>query len=270
MVKLELVVFDGTDRRFAVEDGAELMVGVEASCTVRLASLDVSRAHALITCQKGRTVLLDLGSTNGTFVNGKRVKEAELRPGDTVRFSSVMAQLMPAGGARLTEDSAPGIAEPAAWDASSSSGAARATTAWQPLLIQEALSELLDRWCEPNLRACEVLAEWLVKRRGNLGAAVLEGVEGEVVVHAAHGEIAGVLKDPQCSALVKSPVSAGSILQSVQLLVAGARVVAAQIDESPWLVLAVGRVMPDSAELPALVRLMRVAARLDRTTAVSQ
>ncbi|HZU14790.1 MAG TPA: DUF3662 and FHA domain-containing protein [Chloroflexota bacterium] len=44
----------------------------------------VSRHHARILQQGGRWVLQDAGSTNGTAVNGKVVREAPLRPGDTI------------------------------------------------------------------------------------------------------------------------------------------------------------------------------------------
>jgi len=47
------------------------------------------------------------------------------------------------------------------------------------------------------------------------------------------------------------------------LTVADMRVLAVQSASSPWLLIAVGRSMPDSAELPFLLRLLRVARRLD-------
>ena len=84
---LELILLDSSGRRFPLEEGTELMVGVASHCSVRLCAPDVSRAHALLTSRNGRTIVLDLGSTNGTFVNGKRIKETELAAGDLLRFS---------------------------------------------------------------------------------------------------------------------------------------------------------------------------------------
>lgn len=258
---LELVLFDGTDRRFSLDEGAELMIGVEASCSVRLASVDVSRAHAMITCQKGRVVVLDLGSTNGTFVNGKRVKETELRAGDTVRFSSVMGQLMPTTSVTSQTEASSG--ERRLLESSSSGAMLRVTSEWQPLLMQEMLDVLLDRFGDVGQAALDAFCEWLVTKRGYAAAAVLEGVDSEVVVLAAHGEICAVLDDPQCGALVRRPSASGHSLQTVQLTVADKRVLAVQTASSPWLLIAVGRSMPDSAELPFLLRLLRVARRLD-------
>lgn len=50
----------------------------------------ISRRHAEILNQNGRVTVTDLGSTNGTFVNGRKIDaETELRPGDKVQFGSV-------------------------------------------------------------------------------------------------------------------------------------------------------------------------------------
>lgn len=46
----------------------------------------VSRHHATIVCRDGRCLVRDEESTNGTFVNDRRVKEQILRSGDTIEF----------------------------------------------------------------------------------------------------------------------------------------------------------------------------------------
>jgi len=47
----------------------------------------VSRQHAELRCAKGVWRLVDVGSRNGTFLNGERVREAELVNGDRIVFA---------------------------------------------------------------------------------------------------------------------------------------------------------------------------------------
>ncbi|MBV1860035.1 MAG: FHA domain-containing protein [Nannocystaceae bacterium] len=66
----------------------EVMVGRSLEAVLRLQSDGVSRFHARIErTQEGTLVLSDLGSSNGTYVNGRRVKEPEsLNDGDRIQF----------------------------------------------------------------------------------------------------------------------------------------------------------------------------------------
>ncbi len=56
---------------------------------IALASPSVSRVHAEIIEKNNKYILKDLESTNGTFVNGKRVREKSLRDGDTISLGDV-------------------------------------------------------------------------------------------------------------------------------------------------------------------------------------
>ena len=62
------------------------VVGRDSGCDFTLASDAVSRRHARLELRDGRPTVTDLGSTNGTFINGKRVQESALSIGDEVRF----------------------------------------------------------------------------------------------------------------------------------------------------------------------------------------
>ena len=61
---------------------------------------EISRRHARITRRAGDQLTVeDLGSTNGTFVNGKRIEEATpLRAGDTVKMGTTTIQVLDAAG----------------------------------------------------------------------------------------------------------------------------------------------------------------------------
>lgn len=60
------------------------LIGRSKLCDVRIESSTVSRRHALISYSPEGTVLVDLNSTNGTFVDGCQVRRHELQPGETI------------------------------------------------------------------------------------------------------------------------------------------------------------------------------------------
>ncbi|WP_156725438.1 DUF1707 and FHA domain-containing protein [Streptomyces apocyni] len=71
-----------------------LRIGRDPASGLRLTHESVSRAHAELRAQSGRWVLYDLGSTNGTSVNGRRVLGAAIvQVGDQVSFGSVSYRL---------------------------------------------------------------------------------------------------------------------------------------------------------------------------------
>ncbi len=70
-----------------------VVIGRDPRCDVVLADPVVSGRHAQITPAAGGCWLTDLGSTNGTFVNGQRVQQAFLRPGDRIRVGATELQL---------------------------------------------------------------------------------------------------------------------------------------------------------------------------------
>lgn len=66
-------------------EGDQLTIGRDSSNGVTINDAEVSRRHARLNFQGGKYVLEDLGSTNGTFVNGQRLAgPVVLKPGDVV------------------------------------------------------------------------------------------------------------------------------------------------------------------------------------------
>lgn len=258
---LELVLLDGSERRFPLAENTELMVGAAAHCTVRLTALDVSRTHALLTCRGGRAIVLDLGSTNGTYLNGRRIKEAEAVAGDLLRFSSVIAQLVPPGGEQGSDTRAAAIGGGSGANASGP-GLKSPTSDQMPALVGDSLEALLARWASGAQGAQAGLVEWLVGSRGLRGAAVLERLGREVAVVAAHGEVSRVLEDPECAELVRGSRGAASP-EGVDVTLAGEHVLALKSADLPWLVLVPGAATPDFGELSLVARLLAVARRLD-------
>jgi len=65
-------------------------VGRQNDCTIVLGDPNVSRHHAEVRPSGDGFVVADLGSTNGTKVNGTRVAEQQLRDGDEVTFGNTV------------------------------------------------------------------------------------------------------------------------------------------------------------------------------------
>jgi hypothetical protein len=73
-------------------------MGRSRSCDLRLPGSDSSRRHAEITGGPNGFTLYDLGSTNGTFVNGEQVQKCLLRPGDRIQIGSSTITFCQVGG----------------------------------------------------------------------------------------------------------------------------------------------------------------------------
>jgi FHA domain/Domain of unknown function (DUF1707) len=72
---------------------ARLVIGRSSTCELVLADDTVSRRHAELRIQHGCWLLRDLSSSNGTWVNGRRVLEAEVRPGDLIHLGGAEIRL---------------------------------------------------------------------------------------------------------------------------------------------------------------------------------
>jgi ABC transport system ATP-binding/permease protein len=84
-----------TEQALSLPQGKELMViGREDSCDIVLKAPQVSRRHAeLRRLEDGGLELRDLGSINGTYVNGQRIKTQRISPQDLVAIGSVRVRL---------------------------------------------------------------------------------------------------------------------------------------------------------------------------------
>jgi pSer/pThr/pTyr-binding forkhead associated (FHA) protein len=65
------------------------LLGRDEDCDVRLDSKSISKLHCVIVKTDGLLLVRDLGSTNGTRVNGQRVRRAALLPNDTLAVANL-------------------------------------------------------------------------------------------------------------------------------------------------------------------------------------
>ncbi|HEY4102798.1 MAG TPA: FHA domain-containing protein, partial [Polyangiaceae bacterium] len=81
-----LVIISGSEMGRRIDlTNEEVSIGRSEQCTVSVNSDLVSRRHAVVNRILGRYIVVDLKSTNGTFVNDQRIERAELKDGDLLR-----------------------------------------------------------------------------------------------------------------------------------------------------------------------------------------
>lgn len=91
---------------FPLQAEKPLIIGRSSELDMVLVEDMVSRKHAKISWQGGKPVIEDLGSTNGTFVNGEKVKQAKLKEGDRILVGTSILKLVKQGGATGDIDAA--------------------------------------------------------------------------------------------------------------------------------------------------------------------
>ncbi len=102
--RIELVVVEGPDSgvRRAL-DPAGMRIGTAPSNELPLKDRTVSRFHCELRFAGNVARVVDSGSTNGTFVDGVRVRDAELAPGSKVRLGSTVLSVSSSGERALVE-----------------------------------------------------------------------------------------------------------------------------------------------------------------------
>ncbi len=91
-----LAVVEGPDTGLVVTldaSGPRALLGQSPVCSLRLTDHEVSRRHASLAVTAPHLQLIDLGSTNGTTVNGVVVKEASLHGGEAIRVGRTVMQV---------------------------------------------------------------------------------------------------------------------------------------------------------------------------------
>lgn len=208
---LKILAADGTSvRRFHLGPG-EHLVGSSPEAAVHVEAAGISRRHARIdVLADGGAVVRDLGSKNGTFVGGRRVRETAVRGFTMIVFGSVQAVLQPADPARTDvllgspDTAGEGVAaSPAAGE-----GEGLTTQGLHPLerlaeTLEEVLPSLAEGLASPEEAADELAHRWIAVlpvgrveflRRGPAGEAVVAAAStlDAVPRNVAHLEIEGL------------------------------------------------------------------------------
>jgi DNA-binding NtrC family response regulator len=94
MPEMRLVVLRGPDRGHALRiDREEVVVGTAASANLRLTDPTVSRHHATLRMTEHGILVTDLGSTNGTRVDRRRIHATYATPGDAIEVGATRLRI---------------------------------------------------------------------------------------------------------------------------------------------------------------------------------
>ncbi len=142
---LEYQPADGVGLQRVPLDTVPFLIGRGDEVGLQLDSARVSREHAAIVREAGRYRVEDLGSTNGTFVNGQRIERAVLHDGDLLMVADVALSFShsPAGGLRDTVTQVLAARQGAAKEATLPE-IIRAVRRLQEAVVQGAFEVLLD------------------------------------------------------------------------------------------------------------------------------
>lgn len=89
-----IVIIDGPDKGMIVQlRDAVCIVGRDARCAISLSDLQTSRQHAELHSRNGAVQVVDLGSSNGTRVNGEVVTRRSLVDGDLISMGNTTMRL---------------------------------------------------------------------------------------------------------------------------------------------------------------------------------
>lgn len=109
-----VVLQDGKAVTHPIPEG-ETVLGRHPGCTIQLDSNTVSRRHAQVTKVDGNYFIEDLGSGNGTFVNGKQIEgKAHLVHDDRIKLGPILLKFQSEGSALVSPAQRPSIPRPQA------------------------------------------------------------------------------------------------------------------------------------------------------------
>src|SRR4051794_15834890 len=93
MYKLMVIAGPNRGSSYAAQKG-EISIGRQAGNVIVLQSSKVSKKHCMITISDEGVTVQDLGSSNGTFVNGTLTKHRKIKPGDRISIGEFVFELM--------------------------------------------------------------------------------------------------------------------------------------------------------------------------------
>jgi hypothetical protein len=212
--------FQGSE--YALTDSGEMLVGRSGDVQIVLSEDMVSRRHARIAYDGHKITIEDLGSTNGTFVNGEKIKRCDLKEGDRVLIGSSIFKVVYADQVAAGPRKRPGD------DSLGRTQARTMTGAIEEIPLPDVL-QLLGSSKKTGVLVIHT-AQGIGRMRMRKGAivhAAIDGLEGINPVKCAYRMLAWVQGTFELEPADESPVPGEIDLQVHELLMEGLR----QMDE---------------------------------------
>jgi adenylate cyclase len=152
----------------AVRLRSSMLIGRSSECDLPLQDEDVSRKHCLVEIRDGEFYVRDLGSANGTFVNGKGVQVARLADGDAITVGSSRLvfwrsdeQSEPQPGGEHTIVAATHVAadEPPFRFVTAQSSPGQISNALEKFKLLYRTNEIISQFAEPDLLFARILEQ---------------------------------------------------------------------------------------------------------------
>ena len=256
----------GVLRSYAVYAG-ESSMGSRTGNTIVLPVRGVSRQHAVLKCTPAALTLEDLGSRNGTRVNGVRVQRTRLEPGDEIRLGPVTLRLEevdPEDAALAIAVNGTDRADPGL-PAADSTGVPLEESGRIGLALLETLLDRVGRAGEPDLPN---LVSLLGRALGARSVCAFETVDGEPVALATYGPLPDPLQQSGIVEFLRHAPSSGGRITAFSL--EGERplscaVVGGHASERIGLV-ATGKLRSSRPETEAVLRIVLGALQRPRET----
>jgi DNA-binding NtrC family response regulator len=205
----------GVSRSYAVGPG-ETSLGSRTGSTIVLPVRGVSRQHACLTLAPDGLTLEDVGSRNGTRVNGVRVQRTRLQPGDEIRFGPVTLRLeevdpedatlaIVVDGGDRPDPGLPG---------SDTTGAAVDDQGRVSVVVLEALLARIGGPEQPDLPEVVGLLGRALDARS---ACVFETVDGEPVALATYGPLPDLAHQQGIVEFIRHAPAAGGAITAFSL-----------------------------------------------------
>jgi len=96
-VKLISVTPKGVRKEFPLV-GSVTTLGRQPDCDLQVPLGKISRQHCEVHIEKNKVTLKDLQSVNGTFINGKKIAQQELKPGDVIDLANAIKFMIQING----------------------------------------------------------------------------------------------------------------------------------------------------------------------------